>query len=369
MSLADSATPLTANNTAEFWTGAWANGTTGWKTYEKDRVVFTKNIRSLEETLETRASHTNGQISVFSDHRGAFVPLCGDTYAVRFLTDGFAACSIPKTVVGEPEATAPTAALRQVSAEASDETERALFAALTAASAAGDHSNHRFVMGVDIAPEGIARNMADNFPEFTFASLPVTAPGIAAHYFARAVCPAKFAAYAAAGASKEAADAMSFVDVHLFVGDYFAVTDWWSAQAATASSSASPCAFPFFDFSYDRASMMAMHPSLHQRYVDGVKKVFGCGPDVAEADIALRARRRNAPKVFLELAHREEGKRDVGPPFHIEPSTVAAAAGEAEEASANTFYGKPFRIVPLTFDDETNGNAVVRFNKFGLFLH
>ena len=62
---------------AQYWCDNWADGRTGWKAFEESKP-FQQNIDSMWEALGIKESRLSGC---------AFVPLCGDTHALRFLLD------------------------------------------------------------------------------------------------------------------------------------------------------------------------------------------------------------------------------------------------------------------------------------------
>jgi len=78
-----------------YWSAAWAQGATGWKAFEKTKP-FADNMTAAATALQDHDLTFMGNLTKEeSIRRVAFVPLCGDTFAMRALLDlGVADCTI-----------------------------------------------------------------------------------------------------------------------------------------------------------------------------------------------------------------------------------------------------------------------------------
>lgn len=338
---------LRPENTQSYWDDVWKNKRTGWKAFEKDHGVFETNIRAVGRALARHSEKATLSKDVLSSRRGVFIPLCGDTFATRFCVNG---------LLGVAETDSKS--LSQINRLSSDEGERNRFNIQSRDTIdGGDHC--RVVMGVDLAEEGIRQNMKNNFPEISFELLDEKDQKFA-HFFARV-------SKVSDGVEKSSSE---FVDIHLFAGDFFEVCAWWKEKCispVSSSNGTSSLPYRFFDFCYDRASMVAMHPSQRHEYVVSIVSILT--PTVGESP--------HSPIVFLELVVRskESQERGDGPPFHIDENTVAKSA-ESQDATVDpttatpTYYPLPWKRLPLDIPavDEDPHGPPFKFKPHVLFV-
>jgi thiopurine S-methyltransferase len=225
---------LQEDNMKAYWERAWNVQQTGWKAFEASKPFhdnITKCLRSLGRIQQDAADPT-ADIQAFLKGKRVLVPLCGDTFAVRYFFDQGAAA----------------------------------------------------VVGVDLALAAIEQNATINFPEtdgFT--------------------------------KSKDEIECRSTGNSSTSV-TRFTITRGSSASVATllAGSLFDVPAEMFggpFDVVYDRASMVALPPSLRSAYVNTLASL---APRAAGHDsdmhvvLELVRRRRDPPEALLR-----------GPPFDI----------------------------------------------------
>eukprot|EP00744_Colponema_vietnamica_P015420 GILI01021611.1.p1 GENE.GILI01021611.1~~GILI01021611.1.p1 ORF type:complete len:333 (-),score=30.21 GILI01021611.1:111-1109(-) len=316
---------LVPENANAYWTDAWDKDLTGWKAFEKDRGVFGGNIELLENGLGKYLNKAPTRL--FDTHKSVLIPLCGDTYATRYFADEMLA-----TAVSRPSE------LKTVDFNSNEPGK--------------DQCSSRCVVGVDLAMEGIKKSMNNNFPEVSFEKLSHDGDenaGAFTHFFAKV----------ASGDSNSRT-----VDVHLFTGDLFKVCQWWASMIGKQQgegASRGPIAYQYFDFCYDRASMVAMHPSLRKPYVDSILSVFPPATDSTSGTPPSAN-----PLVFLELVVRTQESKDRGdgPPFHIEEDSVAQSADDQHQSSEakDTFYPHPWRRLTLKDVDASGSTGGRPFN-------
>lgn len=228
---------LTPDNVHAYWEYAWGQNLTGWKAAEQSKPF----MRNVQKYLEARAlrngspsAATDDDVAAFVKGKVVLVPLCGDTFAVRFFVDQGAA----------------------------------------------------LVVGVDLSETAIRRSLESNFgigssESSAFEVLEETVASVAGAG-AAATCK-KFSVF-----DKECREGARCI---FYVGDFF------TAPMGTGCQ---------FDLVYDRASMVALPPSLREQYVTTIHKYIADKVDV-----------------LLELVRRRNGAAQLqhGPPFHI-PSDV-----------------------------------------------
>lgn len=257
---------LSSENANEFWNAAWENNVTGWRNAEQ-QPFFTRNLYVM-------ACNTPG-------------------------VEGVKPLSVP-CVIGkeENEANLYNGAAEEEVVTAFLKGKAVLVPLCGDTPAVRYMANHgaALVVGADLAPEGLRLQRQTHFPEVAFSATSLTLPNGSAATVYEGV--------------KEGCT------VRLFEGDFLAL-----AAAPEFNSSK-------MDFVYDRASMMAMHPSMRGDYV---KTVASCLSPSAT--------------LMVERPIRDEGDAN-GPPFTFFPDQVhalyAAATGrdyEVETILSNRWYG------------------------------
>lgn len=259
---------LSEENANEFWNAAWEHDVTGWR-HAEQQPFFTRNLYVF-------ACNAPGA----SDVQSVPMPcVVGKEENSANLFNGPAEEKVVAAFLKGKAVLVPlcgdTPVLRYLA----------------------DHGA-AMVVGADLAPEGLRRQREKHFSEITFAATPLTLPS--------------------GGAATIYEGVKDGCTVRLFEGDFLALA-----------------ALPEFhrskvDFVYDRASMMAMHPSMRVEYVASVAACL-----TPEATLMVERPIRDAGDVG-------------GPPFTFFPDQVhalyEAATGrsyDVETMLVNRWYGHP----------------------------
>lgn len=284
---------LTPDSMNQYWNAAWSEGRTGWRAFEASKpfeanlaavstvIAAELTARGAQKEQATLAEEGN-QAAASSRRRVGFVPLCGDTYAVRALLDlGVVDCCLGADLNGP---------------------------------------------SIDAA---VAQHLAQ---DKTLTLQTTTDESLVVHRLTRA-----------ADAKSDATAAATVLVVGYVVGDLFssAAQNALRQLASEGGSfnsnnySSSPSAVQFV---YDRASMIALPPSLRSEYVKLLKGLLGGAfsrPRPAFS-VSLSAGSTEGAAtttewtlmdgmVFLELVRRPDSdplQLTTGPPFHIPETTV-----------------------------------------------
>lgn len=204
----------------EYWQKRWEQGYTGWKSAEESKPFE----KFMTLTLEAAGRPTTDLAAVLKGKR-VFVPLCGDTYALRFFFE------------------------------------------------LGCH-----VVGVDLAGAALKVLRDQWFPQVAFTETQHGPDGFVEHSL---VAPN--------GGS-----------VRLIEGDIFAVMDKLFPNVV-------------FDVVYDRASLMAIHPSLREPYLSMMRRVFRKPQQGTDATTSAWL-----PVMYVDMAVWPKQLWGHGPPFYFE---------------------------------------------------
>lgn len=264
---------------AAYWQDRWTRDDVPWKNREREVMPFQKNAEGILNALFMMADGDKPDIGTAFKGCRVFVPLCGDTPALRFWHD--LGCD---------------------------------------------------VVGVDIAEVSLRRAIDEHFSAI-----------------ATTLTEDPFVAYGDVERTKETATLKKLQvtaedkrTVTLYAGDAFALCEDPS--------------FAPFDIVYDRASLIAIEPTLRKRYVDAcVKKMSDPrGESVSRNSIftggpSEGVRKRSA--VVMSVIERPEAKRDAGPPFHVGEEEVFSTFASVSEAGMARF------VVPMWDEREQADKA------------
>eukprot|EP00758_Cryptobia_borreli_P003603 Tbor_TRINITY_DN3860_c0_g1::TRINITY_DN3860_c0_g1_i1::g.5593::m.5593 len=300
---------LSASNAREYWNNRWARNQTGWKADElAGKSILTRNMMDSMKALMTCNNNTidknncelylsdekktdfviNGlsKIATAQGHGTtaprcnlhAFVPLCGDSSIISYLAEMF-----DKTVrVSSRSDDKGNSPDKEVP---SDRCNRVHLRQLPS------------VTGVDLSLSALENVMKEQFPGREFTSV-----AIKGHH------TGENCTLYETGAGESRIDDPSVV-VRLFHGDIFDFSHYYHQKQVEGLYSK-------LSVVYDRAAMVALSPINRGPYVHEVIQPLLASNSYGDIP---------SPFIFLELASREEGKRDSGPPYHIPIDMVMSA--------------------------------------------